>query len=145
MRGMKRLCVRFDDATARIDRTIMLAGAIGDNAMAEDAEEFFRDEDFETIEGCFGPLPSWVKEGIEADDIEAVIEWLFREEKLGFLIKVATPIMEVTGENSFRYSWGRYTYKWVYGDTFNAAVRQGFAFVRKQRSKEKAKANTASE
>jgi len=140
MGAMKKLCVRFDEATARIDRIILLAGAIGDDALSKDAEEFFTDEDFETIEGAFGPLPAWVKEEMEAGDAGAVTEWLFREEKLGFLIQVATPIMEMPGKNSFRYSWGYYTFKWVYGDTLNQALRAGFLWIREQRKKEKAKA-----
>ncbi len=137
---MKKLCQRFYDEAARIEEMVLLAGVLADESLPDTVRDFFEDEEFETIEECFGKLPEHVKEDLEAGDKEALPAWLMDSGKYGFLLKVATPIMTPTGKNSASYSWGYYTTKWVYGDTLDVALEAGFAFVAGQRKKEKAKA-----
>jgi hypothetical protein len=134
---MKKLLEKFDNATARIETMVLLAGVLVNERLPDPANEFFEDEDFEIIEGCFGPLPEYLKGEIAGGDIEGVPEWLVRSNKLGFLVQFATPIMTPSGNNSASYSWGYYTAKWVYGDTLNAALKAGFAWVKEQRKKER--------
>lgn len=136
---MKKLLQRFFDETARIEEMALLAGVLADDPLPDTVRDFLEDEEVETLEECFGPMPEHVKKSVEAGDIESIVEWLTYSEKFGFLIHMATPIMTPTGENSASYSWGYYTTKWVYGDTLDAALEAGFAFVTNQREKEKAK------
>jgi len=105
--------------------------------MPDALEEFIRDEDIETIERVFGPLPDYLKTELKNEEIDGVGEWLYRSGKLGFLLQIMTPVMTPTSKNSASYSWGRLTWRWVYGDTLNAALKAGFAFVKEQRKKEK--------
>ncbi len=135
---MREVFERFCEETARIERMFILAGALADG-LPDDVAEFLRDEDWQTLEGCFGEIPQRVKDDVEAHDDEALPQWLQEAGKLGFVVQMATPVMTPRG-NGASYSWGHYTTKWVYGETLETALDAGFAWVESQRSKEKAKA-----
>lgn len=135
---MKKLLKRFDEETARIEKMILVAGAIYDDwSLQEELREFFEEEDFETIEGAFGQLPVFVRDDIEQENFEALIEWLIGQSKLGFLIRFATPVKEPLASGcGSRYSWGYLRTHWVYGDTLDQALENGFVWVSKQRDAE---------
>lgn len=134
---MKVLSKRFYDENARIEELVLLAGAIGDWHLLDAVENFF-EEDFKDIESCLGELPEYVKDDIESNEHDSLVEWLIDNGKLGFLLKMATPIMEQCG-NGASFSWGYYTTKWVYGDTLDSAIEAGFSWVAEQRKKENIK------
>jgi hypothetical protein len=138
MQNMKELSDKFNDEAARIDNILFIAGMLGDGFSMQDAlREFLEDEDVEVLESCFGPLPDHVKASIEDVDALTIADWLIETGKLGFLVNIATPAMEPTGEGSSSFSWAFYVSQWVYGDTIEAALEAGFAWVEKQRTKEK--------
>jgi|SRR6185369_8526589 len=137
---MKALAEKFYDATARIEEMFLLAGVLGDVSLPQPVEDFFTDEDFKTIEECFGEIPAHVKEDVEAHDTEALLEWLVNTGKFGFLVRMATPIMTPVGKSGGSYSWGYYTTKWFYGETLEIALEAGFSWVAAQREKERMKA-----
>ena len=55
---MKALLTKLYDETVRIERTILIAGAIGSgDAFPEDLNDFFDDNDDKTISRCLGATP----------------------------------------------------------------------------------------
>ena len=138
---MKSLREQLDQETVRIDRIILLAGAMTDGAFSDDLNEFLDDEDEKTIEECFGKIPEWVD--IDAHGYmrnDSISEWLYGEGKLGFLIQFATPVMEKTGKNSRSFSWGYYGTQWIYAETFEEAIAGGMKWVKSRRRAEDRKA-----
>lgn len=137
---MKQLFERLDEATARMDQVICIAGAIGGGCDAiADALTELLEEDDDTLRKCFGEMPEWLTEELGGGDAAgAFSEWALRENKLGFAVQIATPVME-HDKHGATYSWGYYRTAWVYGDTFEEAVNAGLAAVAEQRASEKKK------
>lgn len=60
-RTMKEIIERLWEGNARVERVILLAGALAsEDAMPSDLDDFLDDEDDETIEKCLGKIPDWV-------------------------------------------------------------------------------------
>jgi hypothetical protein len=53
------------------------------------------------------------------------------------------PYRYKSGSTGASFSWGHYATKWIYGDTLEDAVKQGFDWVEEQRKKEVEKAKEA--
>lgn len=141
---MKALAEKLLNESVRIERIILLAGAMTDGAFSDDINEFLDDEDESTIEECLGRIPDWVD--IEAHGFsrnDSVSEWLIEQKKLGFLVKFATPVMEKTGRGLSTFSWGYYSTKWVYAETLDDAIANGMKWVKQRRSAEDRKAKKA--
>lgn len=135
---MNSIIEKLYDANARIERVIFLAGALaGQDAFADDLNEFFDDEDVETIEECLGGIPTWVDLGASrwerSDDI---YEWLTAAGKLGFLVQFATPVMTKRTEFARSFSWGYYKTKWFYAETIDEAIAKGLAWIEECRAAE---------
>lgn len=135
---MRALLERFDNDTARIDNFILLASVLAQgDSVPEVMENFLQDADEKRLSELFGPVPEYLKEDIEAGNDEAIMEWLYESGRFGFLIEFATPVMTPSGSGTgARYSWGHYRMQWVYGDTLDAALDAGFAWVAGMRKKE---------
>lgn len=138
---MKVLAEKLWEETVRIERIVLIAGAMTDGAFSDDLNEFLDDEDESTIEECLGRIPDWVdieSHGYSRND--SVSEWLSDEKKLGFLVKFATPVMEKTGVGSRSFSWGYYSTKWIYAETLDEAFNAGMKWVKQRRKAEDSKA-----
>ena len=134
---MKAIRERFYENVARIERCILLAGVLSEDAFPPDFDELAEGEDWETLERCFGEIPEDVKSDVDKyNDGESLAQWLLENEKLGFLIKMAAPIKTPMGKTGWTYSWGYYATRWVYGETLEAALDAGFAWVEQLRNKE---------
>lgn len=136
---MEKICERFYEATARIEKQFFLAGVLANDELPDDFEDFLCDEDWDVLEACFGHIPQRVKDEAEDNHDAALPDWLRESRKLGIVLQMATPVMIPKG-NGTSYSWGYYTTKWVYGETMAKALEAGFAWVKKQREKERAAA-----
>ncbi len=137
----KEIMEKLYDAACRIDRIIFIGGSISSDALADDIDSFFDEEDDEDIVGCFGEIPDWVDiDGRGYERADSISEWLLYAQKLGFLVKFATPVMEPTGENSRSFSWGYYNTKWLYAETLDEAIEHGLAWVQTRRDAEDEKA-----
>lgn len=135
---MKSLARKFYNATARLEHMVLLASVLGEiDSMPDVMEEDFLREDVDDMVSCFGPLPDEIKEAYESEDYSEFLGWLLDNDRFGFLLKFATPVMKPIG-NGASYSWGHYRMKWVYGDTLDAALDLGFAWVEECRNIEKA-------
>lgn len=137
---MKALARRFCNSTARLENMVLLASVLGEiDSMPEVMEDDFLQEDVALMESCFGPMPEEIKEAYESVDYSEFLGWLLDNDRFGFLLKFATPVMKPHGTGA-SYSWGHYRMKWVYGDTLDAALDSGFAWVEECRNTEKAEA-----
>lgn len=127
---------KFYEETVRIDRIILVGAAMTDGAFSDDLNEFLDDEDEKTIVECFGEIPEYVDiEGHGYERNDSVSEWLYDAKKTGFLIQIATPVMEKHG-SSRSFSWGYYSTKWVYAETLDGAIEQGMKWVKDRRRAE---------
>lgn len=140
---MLEIMKKLNDATARVERVIFLAGALATSGTCtRDLDDYLDDQADEDIEKCFGKIPDWVYiDGCGMDRAESVFEWLRDSGKLGFLVQFATPIMEPVSKDCRSFSWGYYNTQWIYGDTIEAAVEKGLAWVETRRAAEDAKAD----
>lgn len=139
---MKTILEKLWDETARIDRIILIAGAIAaGDVHSSDLNDFFDDEDDETIEEALGPLPEYVDLNVRGfERADNILEWLRDSGKLGFLIQFATPVMTPTSATSRSFSWGYYNTKWIYADTLDEAIDAGLKWVAGRRAAEDKKA-----
>lgn len=139
---MTPIMEKLYDATCRIEKIIFMAGAMAaTDSFSDDLNEFFDDEELETIEELFGKMPDWVDlEGRGYERAEGIFDWLKESRKFGFLVKFATPVMTPSGPNSRSFSWGYYGTQWFYEETIEAAVEKGLAWCEERRAKEDAKA-----
>lgn len=118
---MRNINMKLWNAHARIEDMILLAGSMHESScLPENLKEFFEEEDVETIESCFGQLPSEVKSDLMNEDIDPLVGYLFENRKLGFIAKFATP---------HAGSWGCYCTGWVYGDTLEELIDNGLKWV----------------
>lgn len=139
---MKAILQKLYEETARMDRCILLAGAMaGGDAFPDDLNDFFNDENRESIEMCFGKIPDYVDiDARRYERSEAVYEWLLNAGKLGYLIQFATPVMTQIDGNLSSFSWGYYNTTWIYSDTLDEAIEKGLKWVESRRAAEKKKA-----
>ena len=131
--NLLQLAERFENETARIEELFLLAGMVGSDNMPNQLSEFLADEvdDLGEIMGC--KMPDYVIKGIEAEEWDSFSEFIYSHNKIGYMLKMATPIMQATSANSYRYSWGYYSTKWFYGDTLEEAIEAGFKWVATRR------------
>lgn len=127
--------------TIRFERVIYLAGATAyASSLAQDLRHFLDDEDDKTVIQAFPGFPASLRDD-EDDALELSAEWLINEQRLGFLVQVATPVMlHSKASTGCSFSWGRYTVEWVYGETMDEVVAKAIAWADKRRRAEKAKA-----
>ena len=131
---MRDIIEKLDEANARIERIIFIAGAMASGyALSDDLNEFLDDEDEVTIEICLGAIPDYVDlDGRRSGRGDGIFEWLTAAGKLGFLVKFATPVMEPSGKESCSFSWGYYHIGWIYADTIEQAISGGLCWVEQQ-------------
>ncbi len=125
---MSNIVERFADAVARTEEVIFLGGALDLDNAPEALDEFFEDQVDQLVE-IFGANASELTGVPEVWEFQ---QWLIDSDKLGYLVKFATPVMDRS-----RFSWGCYRTRWVYGDTFEAALDAGFAWVESMRDRER--------
>jgi hypothetical protein len=138
-RANAQLLQRMQDACARVESMVLIAAALSDAARVPEALEDFLDEEIDDVERTFGrSLPPSLRKclGNAGQRGDAFQEWAVDNDMLGFLVKVATPVMEwdATGAS---FSWGYYTTRWVYGETMETAIEAGLSWVEQQRKEER--------
>jgi hypothetical protein len=139
--AMKKLYQRLSDAEARLDVVVCIAGMLGDgDALAEPLEDLLEEEPA-VLRLCFPDLPDWVEQALDSrrDVAGTFAEWAVQEGRLGFAVKISTPVMRQSRPNSWSFSWGHYRTCWVYGETLEQAVQKGLEWVADRRKAEQAK------
>ena len=102
------------------------------------AKDVFDDEPDEVWEAIGLDIP-------EHSGLDAISEYLVDNNKLGFLVRFATPVPHHITQNGYSYSWGRYTTKFVYGETYEVACRKAIDWKKVYIAKKKAKAKLRGE
>lgn len=120
----------FCDASARIGSIIHIGGAIADADSLSDSISEFIEEDIFEIDYDLFPIKNIFHEN---DDFEAweVVEWLLRNNFLGFLVQIETPVIN---PKTHTFSWAHYHTRWFYSDDFYSAVGSGLDWVKEKRN-----------
>lgn len=119
------------DVPARVGLILHLRTMVVDGSADTVVEDLFEGMEEDEIRKLWPSLPASDIQSFldcDLDDVEMLIE----EHKLfGFLVSFETPIVDKHGS----YSWGCYTTKLVYADTFDNAVRDGLAWATAEHQK----------
>lgn len=127
------------DAGVRLDHLFWLPGisACPPSDFSEFIEELKDDEWPEFLEQ-FPFLKNCIEQDYPSDDL--VCEFAMRDLN-GFVFRAGTPVPKNIGKDgSFSFSWGHYTYKWLYAETMNDVIAKSVAFAEDVVAKAKAKA-----
>lgn len=142
----KQMMEKLYNATLVTDRIIFLAGAATGDVFPVDLEEFFNEEDDETIEKCLGKIPEWVNLDANGYELaESINSWLNNVDKFGYLVRFTTPVMTPHKGGSRSYSWGYRNSIWLYAETMDDALAQGLAWANEIRAYEDKKAGIEKE
>lgn len=138
---MKRLLNDFDQATARIEQIIFIAGAIGDGfSISSPLHDLIQDTSDTELKEIFGDIPKHLSDEFDSrNGAEAFAEFAHLYNKLGFCVEFSTPVMKRTSATSQTYSWGHFYSKWIYAETFEDALKKGFEWVAEKRLAEEKK------
>jgi len=126
----KEISSLFFENTIRAEKVINFATQCVGDSFSSDVSESIND-DWESIweqVGCYEP---------EYRDDEAISYHLFNNNKLGFLIKFATPVPKNFKENGYDFSWGYYATKWIYAETLEKACQAAVEWAEDYISKKK--------
>ncbi len=133
MEKLQELARRCGEEAVVVKNMVLLAGGILSHNFLDEGVvgDFFSTSPVEEIDEVLGPLPEDVLEMLEIQDYYELEEWLFENKKLGFLIEVCTPqfLHDGTPGSHWSYSFSSCYLKWCYGDTLEAAIEKGFAWV----------------
>jgi hypothetical protein len=131
-----KLFQQLEGATARIETLLHIGGMITDCcSIPESFREMLEDQSRAELEEIFPGIPDWAVESIDDNDLTEFLEWLHEEDRFGFLVQFATPVME--GSEDFKtYSWGYYGTRWVYSESLEEAIELGLKWVAERRAKE---------
>lgn len=126
------------DNSIRFESVIYLAGALAQSdSLPDDLCELLDVETDETVSEAFPGFPLSLRDDGDCF-LEFAAEWLIDNRRLGFLVKVATPVMTpVKGSSSLSFSWGRYRTKWIYADTMDGVVCEAVKWADGLRESEK--------
>jgi hypothetical protein len=134
---MRELAERFYEHSARIDQVILLA-ALADSPDSEVVEDFIELAEEADLVRLFGMSVADAEQVLE-EGAELLYDWCSVSEKLGFLVKFATPVMKPMKSGGHMGSWNSFYTHWVYADTMDQALEAGFAWVAERRADEKDK------
>lgn len=138
---MQQIISEFYDSSVRVEKVLHLGTMCMDDAWPDIAQETFEDDaDIWTALGMAEPE-------LESDDPEGWSETIRDARKLGFLIQFATPVPDRFYEGGFSFSWGWYTTRWIYDESFESACEQAMKwqkeFIEIRRAKYLAEGNGA--
>jgi hypothetical protein len=136
----KALNERLEAATARVEGLLHIGSMMTDfDALPDALSEMLGDQDDKELKRLFPGIPDSLLEDFNSSYMGDCCEWLYDKGKLGFLVQFATPVMHhyEDGRHSGRgYSWGHYSTKWFYSETFEEAIELGLAWVAERRQLE---------
>lgn len=132
----KELFQKLENATARIESLLHIGGMLtDDDSVSDPLRQVLAGSDDEELAKLFPGIPDWVADSIFNEDFSEFAEWVYEEDRLGFLVEFATPVMR--GDEKCRtYTWSRYKTCWVYAETLPEAVELGIEWVAKCRAAE---------
>lgn len=107
------------DNNVRAEAIIHIPTMLAQDAWPDIAREAFMEDEPDRI---------WEEIGIEPpydlDDEGLIFEHLTDNRKFGYLVKFATPVPQDITADSHRLSWGYYSMKWIYAESYEQACKK---------------------
>jgi hypothetical protein len=116
---------------ARVGAIVHLRTAIVDGSRSDAVEDLLEHVEREEIAALWPSMSEDAREAFYDLDQDAMEAWIEELGLVGFLIRVETPIVDKRGG----YSWGCYTTKLFYADTYDEAVTAGLAWAKDEHQK----------
>jgi hypothetical protein len=136
----KQIAEEFQGRSLRAEVIIHIGSMLADEwpESAKDAFSYDWDEVFLDL-----GLKNEAEVGLEWDEYEEISEFLYNNGIFGFLVQFATPIPEDFTAYGHSGSWGYYTMKWIYAETYEdacvAAMKWQDEYIEKKRAQQKKK------
>lgn len=127
----------LEERDLRIERIIWIAGVCVES-VSDDLREFMEGlsgaGEFNNI---FGLEISEEKfdEFVDAEDM--VLGTLNTEDRLGWLVKFATPVRTYLSETEWQGTWSWYSTTWRYSDDFREVLRKGVQWAENMHKKDR--------
>lgn len=109
---------------ARVGLIFHLRTMVVDGACPMELEDLLEGMDVKDVRSIWPDMTADDVAALLGGDVDLIEEVVDRLSLNGFLVRVETPIVK---KNS--YSWGCYTHKLIYADTFDDALRAGIAWA----------------
>ena len=119
----RKISETFFSNSIRAETIIHLAAMCMDDSWPSEVQDAFQD-DWERI------WPALGLDEPDTEDREEIASRLFLKKRLGFLVKVATPIPRNFSKDSsaYQFSWGIYATEWIYDDSLEAVYEKAAAW-----------------
>ena len=118
----------------RAEAIIHIPTMLAQYAWPDIAREAFMEDEPDRIWEQIGIEPPY-----DLDDEELIFEHLTDNRKFGYLVQFATPVPLDIEADSHHLSWGFYSMKWIYAETYEQACEKAVewrqAFVETKRKK----------
>lgn len=122
------LYVAMSEVPARVGLILHLRSMVVDDTCPAEVEDLFDDLDDADVRALWPDMPKDERDAFTRGDMLGV-EMVIDERKIfGFIVRVDTPVVDKHGD----YSWGWYTHRLFYADTFDDALRAGLAWAQKE-------------
>lgn len=133
----KQLSHLLDNESARVESILHLGCMISDcDACPQSLRDFLEDDIFFEKDEIIPGMDDSIKQSLKDHDLYVFCSWAHEQGRLGFLVKIATPVMTHHGAAAI-YSWARYRTHWFYAETFQDAIELGLEWVETCRVAEK--------
>jgi len=118
----------------RAEGIIHIPTMLAQDAWPDIAREAFMEDEPDQIWGEIGIEPPY-----DLDDEGLIFEHLTDNRKFGYLVKFATPVPQDITADSHRLSWGYYSMKWIYAESYEQACEKALdwrqEFINRRREK----------
>ena len=119
------------DVPARVGLILHLRTMVVDGSADTVVEDLFEDMEEDELRKLWPDLPEDDLQSFLDGDMDDIGMLIDDHKLFGFLVRISTPLVNKYGG----YSWGYYTSKLIYADTFDDAVRAGLAWATAEHEK----------
>ena len=127
----EKLHAKLMDVPARVDLIVHLRTMVVDGSADTVVEDLFEDMEEDVLRKLWPNVPEDDLQSFLDGDMDDIGMLIDDHKLFGFLVRISTPLVNKYGG----YSWGYYTSKLVYADTFDGAVRAGLAWATAEHQK----------
>ena len=119
------------DVPARVGLILHLRTMVVDGSADTVVEDLFEDMEEDVLRKLWPNVPEDDLQSFLDGDMDDIGMLIDDHKLFGFLVRFETPVVNKNGG----YSWGYYTSKLIYADTFDDAVRAGLAWATAEHEK----------
>jgi|SRR5579871_396352 len=111
--------IRFREACLRLERVVSFSLCADPFALSDPAQELIEDDWEALVELC----PNLSPRDEDDDSTDEVVLDILQKGYMGIFLEVAQAKRVAVGAKKHKaHSWGLYTTRWFYADTFDAAI-----------------------